>query len=89
MLGDRPIGLFGPNTPRAFGHLGFTNIIGWADPAREISCAPLTSGKPVFSLHVVRLLQLLLEIARLPISPASREYVPPIEARRRRKRRGD
>jgi CubicO group peptidase (beta-lactamase class C family) len=88
MLGDRPIGLFGFNTPRAFGHLGFTNIIGWADPAREISVALMTSGKPVFSLHVVRLLQLLLEIGRLPISPDSREYVPPLEARRQRKRRG-
>jgi hypothetical protein len=37
---------------------------------------------------VVRLLQLLLEIGRLPISPDSREYVPPLEARRQRKRRG-
>jgi len=88
MLGDRPIGLFGLDTPRAFGHLGFTNIIGWADPAREISCALLTSGKPVFSLHVIRLLQFLFEIGRLPVSPESREYVPPLEARRRKKHRG-
>jgi CubicO group peptidase (beta-lactamase class C family) len=88
MLGDRPVGLFGQNTPRAFGHLGFSNIFSWADPTREISVALLTSGKPVFSLHVVRLLQLLFEINRLPISPASREYVPPLEARRRRKQRG-
>jgi CubicO group peptidase (beta-lactamase class C family) len=88
MLGDRPIGIFGPSTPRAFGHLGFTNIFGWADPARELSVAILTSGKPVFSIHVVRLLQLLIEINRLPVSPVSREYVPPLEARRRRKRRG-
>jgi CubicO group peptidase (beta-lactamase class C family) len=88
MLGDRPLGLFGQNTPRAFGHLGFTNIFAWADPARELSVAVLTSGKPVFSLHVVRLLQLLVEINRLPVSPLSREYVPPLEARRRRKRRG-
>jgi CubicO group peptidase (beta-lactamase class C family) len=88
MLGDRPIGIFGPNTPRAFGHLGFTNIFAWADPSRELSIALLTSGKPVFSLHVVRLLQLLFEINRLPISPVSRDYVPPLEARQRRKRRG-
>ena len=32
MLGDRPVGIFGQNTPRAFGHLGFTNIFAWADP---------------------------------------------------------
>jgi CubicO group peptidase (beta-lactamase class C family) len=88
MLGDRPVGLFGQNTPRAFGHIGFTNIFGWADPAREISVAILTSGKPVVSPHMVRLLQLVLEINRLPVSPISREYVPPLEARQRRKRRG-
>jgi CubicO group peptidase (beta-lactamase class C family) len=90
MLGDRPIGLFGPDTARAFGHLGFSNIFAWADPKRELSVALLSSGKPIFSLHVVRLLQLLFEIARLPQSPVSREYVPPLEARARarKKRRG-
>jgi CubicO group peptidase (beta-lactamase class C family) len=88
MLGDSPVGIFGQNTPRAFGHLGFSNIFAWADPAREISVALLTSGKPVVSPHVVRLFQLLFEINRLPVSPASREYVPPLEARQRKKRRG-
>jgi len=88
MLGDRPIGLFGQNTPRAFGHLGLSNIFSWADPSREISVALLTSGKPIISLHVVRLLQLIFEINRLPISPVSREYVAPLEARQRKKRRG-
>ncbi len=64
MLGDDPIGIFGPNTGRAFGHLGFANILPWADPAREISVALLTSGKPIVSTHVVRLFQLLVEINR-------------------------
>lgn len=68
MLGDRPVGLFGPNTSRAFGHIGFTNIFGWADPERQISVAILTSGKPIFSAHVIRLVQLLFEINRLPAS---------------------
>jgi CubicO group peptidase (beta-lactamase class C family) len=88
MLGDRPIGIFGPDTARAFGHLGFSNMFAWADPKRQISVALLTSGKPIFSLHVVRLLQLLFEISRLPQSPVSRDYVPPLEARKRKKRRG-
>jgi CubicO group peptidase (beta-lactamase class C family) len=88
MLGDRPFGIFGPNTPRAFGHLGFTNIFAWADPMRQLSVALLTSGKPVVSTHVVRLLQLVIEINRLPESPHSREYVPPVERVSRRKRRG-
>ncbi len=59
MLGDDPVGIFGLSSGRAFGHLGFTNVFPWADPAREISVALLTSGKPVLSAHVVRLFQLL------------------------------
>jgi CubicO group peptidase (beta-lactamase class C family) len=72
MLCDRPFGIFGPNTPRAFGHLGFTNIFGWADPTRQISVAILTSGKPIFSAHMIRVVQLLTEINRLPVSAATR-----------------
>jgi CubicO group peptidase (beta-lactamase class C family) len=64
MLGDRLVGLFGPDTPNAFGHLGFTNIFGWADPDREISVALLTSGKPFLSLHAIRLVQFMIEINR-------------------------
>ena len=70
MLGDRPVGLFGQNTPHAFGHLGFTNIFAWADPDRQLSAALLTSGKPVVSTHVVRLFQLLFEVnAAFPFRP--------------------
>jgi CubicO group peptidase (beta-lactamase class C family) len=64
MLGDDPVGLFGPRTGRAFGHIGFTNIWSWADPERALAVALLTSGKPVLSLHLVRLLQLIVEINR-------------------------
>jgi CubicO group peptidase (beta-lactamase class C family) len=59
MLGDDPVGIFGPRTGRAFGHLGFSNIFPWADPEREISVALLTTGKAILSSHVVRLVQLL------------------------------
>jgi CubicO group peptidase (beta-lactamase class C family) len=70
MLGDRPVGLFGQNTPHAFGHLGFTNIFAWADPDRQISVALLTSGKPVVSTHVVRLFQFLMEVnSAFPFRP--------------------
>jgi hypothetical protein len=64
MLGDSPIGLFGPDTPAAFGHLGFTNIFTWADRERSLAVALLTSGKPVLSLHAIRLVQFLVEINR-------------------------
>ena len=71
MLGDEPFGIFGQRTRHAFGHLGFANIFGWGDPEREISVALLTSGKPIVSAHVVRLIQLLYAInERFPKRPS-------------------
>lgn len=47
MLGARRVSLYGPDTELAFGHLGFTNVVGWADPERALSGALITSGKPL------------------------------------------
>jgi CubicO group peptidase (beta-lactamase class C family) len=47
MLGAAALSLFGPDTESAFGHLGFTNVLGWADPERALSVGLITSGKPV------------------------------------------
>jgi CubicO group peptidase (beta-lactamase class C family) len=47
LLGARWLSLYGPDTELAFGHLGFMNVVGWADPERAISGALITSGKPV------------------------------------------
>ncbi len=47
MLGARMVSLFGPDTEEAFGHLGFTNVLGWTDPERALSVGLITSGKPV------------------------------------------
>ncbi len=47
MLGARAFSLFGPDTDHAFGHLGFTNVLGWADPERALTVALMTSGKPM------------------------------------------
>ncbi len=63
MLGGKTISPFGPNTTRAYGHLGFINIHVWADPARELSCALLTTGKPFLSIHLPPLLNLLHTIS--------------------------
>lgn len=52
MLGEVGVSLFGVQAPRAFGHLGFTNILLWADPEREMSAALCTTGK---SVHPVAL----------------------------------
>ncbi|MDH3213006.1 MAG: beta-lactamase family protein [Myxococcales bacterium] len=64
MLGDRRPNLFGWDNPLAFGHLGFTNVFSWADPERSLSVAILTSGKPILSLHAVRLVQMFVEMHR-------------------------
>jgi CubicO group peptidase (beta-lactamase class C family) len=52
MLGARRLSLYGPDTDDAFGHLGFTNVMFWADPRREISVGLITSGKPYASPHL-------------------------------------
>jgi CubicO group peptidase (beta-lactamase class C family) len=64
MLGGRLWSLFGPDTPHAFGHLGFTNVLGWADPERELAAALLTSGKPFLNIEALRLYQFLMAMSR-------------------------
>ncbi len=64
MLGARVASLFGLNTPRAFGHVGFTNVFVYADPSRDVSVALMTSGKPALSPGVTRTLWILQTIAR-------------------------
>jgi len=64
MLGGRVWSLFGPDSPLAFGHLGFTNVIGWADPERELAGALLTSGKPFLNIEALRLYQFLMAMTR-------------------------
>ncbi len=46
MLGGERFTPYGPHTPRAYGHVGFTNVVAWADPDREISVGLMNSGKP-------------------------------------------
>ncbi|MFV5424642.1 serine hydrolase, partial [Acinetobacter baumannii] len=63
MLGSNPVGLFGPMTGQAFGHLGFSNILCWADPERDISVSLLTTGKSVVGTHLPALANLLYQIS--------------------------
>jgi len=63
MLGGTPFGLFGPNSRSAFGHLGFSSVLAWADPSRELSVALLNTGKSVAPLAAMRWLQLVSTIA--------------------------
>ncbi len=46
MLGSTRFGPFGRNAPAAFGHTGLVDIAVWADPARGLSAAVVSSGKP-------------------------------------------
>jgi CubicO group peptidase (beta-lactamase class C family) len=46
MLGAQVLSLYGRDTQHAFGHLGFTNILGWADAERATAVAVITNGKP-------------------------------------------
>ena len=54
MLGAQLLSLYGRDTQHAFGHLGFTNMLAWADPERALSCAIMTSGKPILYPELVR-----------------------------------
>lgn len=63
MLGSNPVGLFGPMTGQAFGHLGFSNIFCWADPERDISVSLLTTGKSVVGTHLPALGQVLYQFS--------------------------
>jgi CubicO group peptidase (beta-lactamase class C family) len=79
MLGSKRASLFGTDNAAAFGHVGFTNTFTWADPERQIAVGLLTNGKPVLSVHAVRLVQFMQEMNR------AFPKVPPVgETRARR-----
>lgn len=59
MLGMDPMGLYGPGSGDAFGHLGFLNLLGWADPRRDISATFLNTGKSLALPGMLRLFGVL------------------------------
>ncbi len=72
MLGAKVLSLYGRDTDLAFGHLGFINIMGWADPERGISGGLITSGKAIVYPEVARFYGLMQRIAsEIPKVPAS------------------
>jgi CubicO group peptidase (beta-lactamase class C family) len=67
MLGGNLISFFGPRTPRAFGHLGFTNVLAFADPERDISVAFLNNGKPLLAAELILWMRVMWTISsRIP-----------------------
>ncbi len=69
MLGADLVSFYGPRSRRAFGHLGFTNVLVWSDPDREISVALLNTGKPFLTPALAAWLAIPIELARrVPIT---------------------
>jgi len=72
MLGARMVSLYGLDTQHAFGHLGFSNMLAWADPERAISVAVLNSGKPIVYPEMYRFLGTMQRItSEMPKVPKS------------------
>jgi CubicO group peptidase (beta-lactamase class C family) len=76
MLGAQVLSLFGRDTQHAFGHLGFTNMLGWADPERALSVAVMTNGKPTLYPEMARFYLLMQRItSETPKVPGSEMLV--------------
>ena len=63
MMGGDGFSLFGRKTPRAFGHLGLVNVVGWADPERDISVGLITTGKPLLAPNLAYFIMLIESIS--------------------------
>ena len=63
MLNRKSIPLFGSKAKQAFGHLGFMNILNWADPQRGIVGALMTTGKPAVGPHLLSMLSVPQSVA--------------------------
>jgi CubicO group peptidase (beta-lactamase class C family) len=64
MLGASPVGMWGPFSESAYGHVGFINIFCWADPARDIAVSLQTTGKSLIGPHLLALSKLLFSISK-------------------------
>jgi CubicO group peptidase (beta-lactamase class C family) len=65
MLGGNWFSLYGADSPRAFGHIGFTTVALWADPERDLSVCIMTSGKPFITPGQVTWLKVARTIAKV------------------------
>ena len=63
MLGGSPVGIYGLDTQYAYGHLGYANIFGWADPQRDIAVSLMNTGKLVLGPHIKPLMSLMNAIS--------------------------
>jgi CubicO group peptidase (beta-lactamase class C family) len=76
MLGAKMLSPFGLDTDLAFGHLGFINIMGWADPERGVSVGLINSGKALLYPEVARFYAVMQRIAStVPKVPPSERLI--------------
>lgn len=78
-------GFYGPDSAHAYGHLGFINIVAWADPERQIAVALTNSGKPLFFPEIYFVYDIMRQIARACPKEARRARHSQPAARRRSK----
>jgi CubicO group peptidase (beta-lactamase class C family) len=72
MLGGDRFSPYGPRTPNAFGHIGFTNVLAYADPDRALSVGLMTSGKPFITPGQLTWLNVARTIAKRCPADAAR-----------------
>jgi CubicO group peptidase (beta-lactamase class C family) len=65
MMGGLRFSLFGLNTRGAYGHLGLSNVVVYADPARDLSVAFLNTGKPIIAPGMLRWYWVLQRISMM------------------------
>ncbi|MCP4922148.1 MAG: beta-lactamase family protein [Proteobacteria bacterium] len=63
MMGGNRFSLFGLTTRGAFGHLGFSNVVVYGDPSRDLAVSFLNTGKPMLAPGMVRWYWVLQQIA--------------------------
>lgn len=63
MLGRDPIGGWGAYSARAFGHIGLTNNLCWADAEKQIAVSLLTSGNPLLGPHILQLMRWVMQVS--------------------------
>lgn len=89
MLGAQWLSLYGPDTLHAFGHLGFTNVVCWADPERDVAAALMTSGKPFIYPELYYVFDVLRQIGlACPKAPAERWHGSRADGNRRQAETG-
>lgn len=62
MIGGDPFGIWGRHSSSAFGHVGLTNKLFWADQGRDISVSLLTTGMPIVGNNIPPLINFLSNI---------------------------